>query len=380
METYTRPRNPLYDYKVPSTYIPQEGPQLDATAKEWFKDVQPGAYHTDTFQQLLRQVADIDYMTAYSHVSYDAEQTPHVLTIFATKEEEQGAKGYIDCIAAGVQGLTDPEDHELSEQLAAIGRSFVRRVIGHAIDADHQHTRVAQITAERVQKEENAYKAAYDNKLGILNDLGWNRHLDFVFTEQKKLGVSRELKKGLVDLTNFKKVNDKLGHNVGDAVLLEAMDELRETTRQTDDIIFVREGGDEIGMLFAGMSHLNIEEFSSRLFRQQLAKLDNNGFNRAFDFILNIQAEAQAAGNEGLISITDKVIREGRMITPRMVCVDDEPLLPVRQFSILAFGWATGEAASTREFKETVCAAADIDMTHAKSKLHRLMGGAHRPN
>jgi len=47
----------------------------------------------------------------------------------------------------------------------------------------------------------------------------------------------------MIDVDRFKEINDRYGHQIGDAVLREIADVLRATVRQTDMI--VRYGGDE---------------------------------------------------------------------------------------------------------------------------------------
>ena len=49
----------------------------------------------------------------------------------------------------------------------------------------------------------------------------------------------------MLDLDNFKLVNDNLGHHVGDLVLKELGQKLKNFTKQFDDAINVRLGGDE---------------------------------------------------------------------------------------------------------------------------------------
>jgi diguanylate cyclase (GGDEF)-like protein len=51
----------------------------------------------------------------------------------------------------------------------------------------------------------------------------------------------------MVDIDNFKQINDRFGHPTGDAVLLEVADVLRATLRATD--LAVRYGGDEFAVV-----------------------------------------------------------------------------------------------------------------------------------
>ncbi|VVP24997.1 hypothetical protein PS896_04046 [Pseudomonas fluorescens] len=68
----------------------------------------------------------------------------------------------------------------------------------------------------------------------------------------------------MIDLDNFKPINDSLGHPAGDAVLQEVAVRLRECTREHD--IVARLGGDEFIVVLNGMdSHHEIDKFCTRL-------------------------------------------------------------------------------------------------------------------
>ena len=57
---------------------------------------------------------------------------------------------------------------------------------------------------------------------------------------------------GVADLDHFKKINDRYGHAVGDAVLRTVAQALRDTGRITD--VAARLGGEEFGLLFPDAS------------------------------------------------------------------------------------------------------------------------------
>lgn len=55
-----------------------------------------------------------------------------------------------------------------------------------------------------------------------------------------------------IDLDNFKKINDKYGHKVGDSLLIEVAERLKNTIRDTDTV--ARIGGDEFIILISNLS------------------------------------------------------------------------------------------------------------------------------
>jgi diguanylate cyclase (GGDEF)-like protein len=67
----------------------------------------------------------------------------------------------------------------------------------------------------------------------------------------------------LVDLDNFKSVNDLKGHQFADHLLVKCADRLREDLRQTD--ILCRYGGDEFGLILTETSRKHAEAMMLRL-------------------------------------------------------------------------------------------------------------------
>ncbi len=67
----------------------------------------------------------------------------------------------------------------------------------------------------------------------------------------------------LVDLDNFKSVNEEKGHQFGDRLLVKCAEQLRKDLRQTD--ILCRYGGDEFGLLLTETAHEDAQAMMSRL-------------------------------------------------------------------------------------------------------------------
>lgn len=94
---------------------------------------------------------------------------------------------------------------------------------------------------------------SYNNKLYKDPLTGaYNRHY---YEEQLK-----ELRKtpavAMLDIDNFKKINDTYGHPAGDAVLKSVVGKISESIRASDQII--RYGGDEFLIIFPEMSNDNL--------------------------------------------------------------------------------------------------------------------------
>ena len=67
----------------------------------------------------------------------------------------------------------------------------------------------------------------------------------------------------LIDIDNFKAVNDRYGHTVGDAVLVALVDHLWRNLRSTD--LLGRIGGEEFGVFLFGADSLQIDIIGERI-------------------------------------------------------------------------------------------------------------------
>ena len=106
----------------------------------------------------------------------------------------------------------------------------------------------AMLPELRRSQEQSAYQASHD----VLTDLA-NRAL---FADRTNQAVAEQsgpdrLAIALIDLDDFKAINDRLGHAVGDAVLVVVSARLRALVRP-DDLV-ARLGGDEFALLLSDL-------------------------------------------------------------------------------------------------------------------------------
>ena len=85
----------------------------------------------------------------------------------------------------------------------------------------------------------------HDPLTGVLNRRGFQDVLSKTFAMIQRLGLSVHVL--LLDLDDFKQINDRHGHGVGDAMLVAVTQMIQQTVRQTDYI--ARVGGDEFMVL-----------------------------------------------------------------------------------------------------------------------------------
>jgi diguanylate cyclase (GGDEF)-like protein/PAS domain S-box-containing protein len=108
---------------------------------------------------------------------------------------------------------------------------------------------IFDISERKRAEEEIAFLAYHDKLTGLPNRVLFEEMLAAAITRARRhdLGVSVVF----LDLDNFKLLNDSLGHQAGDAMLVQLAERLRGCTRETD--LVARQGGDEFLLLLADL-------------------------------------------------------------------------------------------------------------------------------
>ena len=103
---------------------------------------------------------------------------------------------------------------------------------------------------ERKRAEQRlTYLAQYDQLTGLVNRTLFRDRLIQAMARSKRL--QQPLGLMLLDLDQFKPVNDTLGHNVGDQLLKAVAERLQECVREVDTV--ARMGGDEFTIILEGL-------------------------------------------------------------------------------------------------------------------------------
>jgi diguanylate cyclase (GGDEF)-like protein len=89
------------------------------------------------------------------------------------------------------------------------------------------------------------HQATHDGLTGLANRTAFGAAVEAALDGDPAVAVL------LIDLDDFKTVNDTLGHGVGDALLIAVADRLRAAVRGSD--LVARLGGDEFAVLLAGV-------------------------------------------------------------------------------------------------------------------------------
>jgi diguanylate cyclase (GGDEF)-like protein/putative nucleotidyltransferase with HDIG domain len=118
-----------------------------------------------------------------------------------------------------------------------------------------------QTRSREDQRDELARISLTDPLTEALNRRGFEDRLARELADARRTG--RPLTLAVLDLDDFKAVNDRQGHAAGDALLREAVARLTEVLRPHDSL--GRLGGDEFAVLFPGAGEADAETVAGRL-------------------------------------------------------------------------------------------------------------------
>jgi diguanylate cyclase (GGDEF)-like protein len=107
------------------------------------------------------------------------------------------------------------------------------------------------------------HQATHDALTGLANrnllDQVFSKHLSNIDTHNKKIALL------FLDIDHFKLVNDTLGHDVGDQLLISVSEKLNSILREDD--LAVRLGGDEFIVMLVGVSAEDIKVVIDRIYK-----------------------------------------------------------------------------------------------------------------
>ncbi|MDP9299745.1 MAG: EAL domain-containing protein [Actinomycetota bacterium] len=101
------------------------------------------------------------------------------------------------------------------------------------------------VTDRKLLQEELAHQAFHDSLTGLSNRAVFRDRVDHALARATRTGSRSAV--FLLDLDGFKTVNDSLGHDAGDQLLIAAAQRLQFQGRSSDTV--ARIGGDEFGIL-----------------------------------------------------------------------------------------------------------------------------------
>jgi diguanylate cyclase (GGDEF)-like protein/PAS domain S-box-containing protein len=124
---------------------------------------------------------------------------------------------------------------------AAVHMTLLKRADGEAPILVH----ATDVTEQRLAERRMKHLADHDPLTGLLNRRGFGAALQSHVAHARRYGTAGALL--ILDLDGFKAVNDALGHEAGDRLLVQVSAELRVCLRETD--VVARLGGDEFAVI-----------------------------------------------------------------------------------------------------------------------------------
>jgi diguanylate cyclase (GGDEF)-like protein len=184
-------------------------------------------------------------------------------------------------------------------------RTLVTLVLAFTAQMIYQHRRYRRLQRElaeqQIQAEVFRRLAMFDPLTGLYNRRFAEQRLQAEIARSRRRGHA--LTVVLVDLNDFKNINDTYGHQAGDNVLKEFAERLHRATRGSD--LAARWGGDEFMMLLVDCEPVQLPQILARL----------EGFEvlvhgRALPVALAIGWESYKSGDE----MCDLLDRADRML------------------------------------------------------------------
>jgi len=158
-----------------------------------------------------------------------------------------------------VQAAQSGKAMDTEARIESRGQGKWLRIISEPVGEDVALTFV-DVTDRKAKEEKMESIALTDPLTGVLNRRGFERDAARRLTESSDDATGALL---FIDLNDFKQINDKYGHEVGDQLLTIAAERLQKSLRSPD--IIGRPGGDEFVALVPDVTAEVAEKLATRL-------------------------------------------------------------------------------------------------------------------
>ncbi|MEA3411995.1 MAG: EAL domain-containing protein [Pseudomonadota bacterium] len=154
------------------------------------------------------------------------------------------------------------------------------------------------VGVERQLTEKLRYQASHDALTGLINRQEFERLLELALEDARRVNASHALL--VMDLDQFKVVNDTSGHIAGDQLLKQLSSLLEHTVRNSD--VVARLGGDEFGVLLRDCSIETARRIADKL-RQEVGSFRFSWKEKIFDVSVSIGVVAMDATTANLTEL-----------------------------------------------------------------------------
>ena len=168
-------------------------------------------------------------------------------------------------------------------------------------------SQAAAILQRILMYEEMSRLAITDELTGLYNRRHFNEILGHAFAEATR--YESDLTCMMIDLDNFKRVNDSLGHQAGDHLLQLTAQAIRSSIRESD--IAVRYGGDEFAVLLPRTSPSDARASAERMlenFRSTIAQQMPEASIASLSIGLASRANAEPTTANEILILADEAL------------------------------------------------------------------------
>lgn len=138
----------------------------------------------------------------------------------------------------------------------------------------------------------------------------WNRRYFYIRLGEEEARATRkntQLCIAMIDIDNFKSINDRYGHAAGDLLLSDLATIFRKNVRSTD--VVTRWGGDEFAIIFSGASLMEAYETMERI-RQNVEARFNSSYGLAISAgIISLEPAREL---EDLLVLADQALYKAK--------------------------------------------------------------------
>lgn len=206
--------------------------------------------------------------------------------------------------------------------------------VTHVVDVIRDNTDRVRIYQELEEKTAELFAA---NRLlaqvaitDSLTQLYNRRHFDELLYKEIKRYSRRKysaLSLMMIDIDDFKDINDRYGHLAGDNVLAETGRIIKESVRETDTV--ARYGGEEIVVVMPD-AHIESAAYKAELIRRRIESKDFPGHGGHFHITISIGLAAYGSGTpQDLIKAADDALYQAKRAGKNRVVVGEKSVASI---------------------------------------------------
>ncbi len=172
------------------------------------------------------------------------------------------------------------------------------------------YTSWQDITQEKNYENNLKHLAYHDNLTGLPNRMLFNDRLEQAILKSNR--SSTQLAVFFIDLDKFKPINDSLGHEVGDKVLIKVTGLLRKELRREDTL--ARIGGDEFTIIMENFSDIKYIVMVAKKLLQALrspVKVDSHNLDLSLSIGVSIYPQ-DAQDSKTLLKLADAAMYKAK--------------------------------------------------------------------